>query len=362
MALQKVFRLPQRTSVHDLVVNDEPIPVPSPNEVLIKIRKVALNYRDVAVATSKYPFTVKGDVVPCSDFAGDVVSVGNRVEGFAPHDRVISSFDLNTPYGAIQDWNHSLGGNLDGALRQYIALPSDALVKIPEDSQLDYAQASALVCTGATAWNALYGNVALKPGQTVLFLGMTSWNLHATKLTHMTGTGGVSITGLVLAKAAGAITIITSSSDSKLKHVQEQYGADYTINYNKTPDWSREVLKITKGRGADFILENGGAGTIAKSIDAVAYGGNISVIGFLAACAQDEMPDVAALALSKGAVVRGIMVGSKQQLEDVTRFVVAKGLKLPIEKEFGFSRDEVIAACEYMMGGQHIGKICISVA
>ncbi|KAH7010313.1 hypothetical protein EDB80DRAFT_839584 [Ilyonectria destructans] len=346
MALQKVFRLPQRTSVHDLVVNDEPIPVPSPNEVLIKIRKVALNYRDVAVATSKYPFTVKGDVVPCSDFAGDVVSVGNRVEGFAPHDRVISSFDLNTPYGAIQDWNHSLGGNLDGALRQYIALPSDALVKIPEDSQVDYAQASALVCTGATAWNALYGNVALKPGQTVLFLG----------------TGGVSITGLVLAKAAGAVTIITSSSDSKLKHVQEQYGADYTINYNKTPDWSREVLRITKGRGADFILENGGAGTIAKSIDAVAYGGNISVIGFLAACAQDEMPDVAALALSKGAVVRGIMVGSKQQLEDVTRFVAAKGLKLPVEKEFGFSRDEVIAACEYMMGGQHIGKICISVA
>ncbi|KAH8664772.1 chaperonin 10-like protein [Ilyonectria robusta] len=312
MALQKVFRLPQRTSIHDLVVNDEPIPVPSPNEVLIKIRKVSLNYRDVAVATSKYPFTVKGNVVPCSDFAGDVVSVGNRVEGFAPHDRVISSFDLNTPYGAIQDWNHSLGGNVDGALRQYIALPSDALVKIPEDSQLDYAQASTLVCTGATAWNALYGNVALKPGQTVLFL--------------------------------------------------EQYGVDYTINYNQTPDWSSEVLKITKGRGADFILENGGAGTIAKSIDAVAYGGNISVIGFLAACAQDEMPDVAALALSKGAVVRGIMVGSKQQLEDVTRFVVAKGLKLPVEKEFGFSRDEVIAACEYMMGGQHIGKICISVA
>lgn len=140
MALQKVFRLPQRTSVHDLVVNDEPIPVPSPHEVLIKIRKVALNYRDIAVATSKYPFPVKDDVVPCSDFAGDVVSVGSQVEGFAQYDRVISSFDLNTPYGAMRDWNHSLGGCVDGVLRQYIVLPSNALVKIPEGSQLDYAK------------------------------------------------------------------------------------------------------------------------------------------------------------------------------------------------------------------------------
>lgn len=141
--------------------------------------------------------------------------------------------------------------------------------------------------------------------------------------------------------------------------MQETYGADFTINYKTTPNWSEEVQRITNGHGADFIFENGGAGTVAQSISAVAYGGSIAVIGFLASCPQDRMPDVAALALSKGAVVRGIMVGSKQHLEEVTRFVVARGLTVPVEKEFGSGREDIIAAFEYLTSGTHVGKVCI---
>ncbi|KAH6841828.1 hypothetical protein B0T12DRAFT_362394 [Alternaria alternata] len=345
MTTQRVFRLPQRTSILDLQVNEEKVPDPASQEVLIRIKSIALNFRDFAIATGKYPFPVKDNVVPCSDLSGEVVRVGNQVDDFAEGDRVIASFDLKTLYGAMPDWHHSLGGCYDGVLREYIALPSSALVKVPSTSGLSFAQLSALVCTGTTAWNALYGNNPLKPGQTVLFLG----------------TGGVSITGLILAKAAGAVTIITSSSDDKLAQVRKTYGADYTINYKSNANWSQEVLKITNGHGADFILENGGAGTIAQSIEAVAYGGNIAVIGFLAPCPQEKMPDVAALALSKGAIVRGIMVGSKQQLEDVTRFVTSKNLNVPVEKVFGFEREDVVSAFEYLVSGQHIGKVCIVV-
>lgn len=180
-------------------------------------------------------------------------------------------------------------------------------------------------------------------------------------LTNTPGTGGVSITGLILAKAAGATTIITSSSDEKLAHVKKTYGVDHTINYKKTPNWSEEVLKITNGKGADIILENGGAGTITQSINSAAYGGIIAVIGFLAPCPQDQMPDVAGMVVGKGLIVRGIMIGSKEQLDDVTRFVTSKNLELPVEKEFGFSKEEVIKAYEYLASGQHVGKICIKV-
>lgn len=178
-------------------------------------------------------------------------------------------------------------------------------------------------------------------------------------LTAVSGTGGVSITGLVLAKAAGATTIITSSSDEKLQYVQEKYGADYTINYKATINWAEEVQKITQGRGVDYILENGGSGTIKQSLEAVAYGGNISVIGFLSAATQDKMPDVAGLALAKGAVVRGIMVGSKQLLEDTVRFIGAHNLPVPVEKTFKFNRDQVVEAYSYLASGQHTGKVCI---
>ncbi|GAP88930.2 putative alcohol dehydrogenase [Rosellinia necatrix] len=342
----RVFRLPKRTSVHDLVETQEPIPEPLPHEVLIKIRSVALNYRDLAIATGTYPFPVKDSVVPCSDISGDVVRAGANVDGFAPGDKVIASFDQQTLYGPIKSWTHGLGGPIDGGLREYIALPGANLVKVPASTSLSYAQLAAIVCTGTTAWNALYGNVPLKPGQTVLFLG----------------TGGVSITGLILAKAAGARTIITSSSDAKLRRAQATYGADHGINYRATPDWAAEVARLTGGAGADYVFENGGAGTIAQSLAAVARGGTVAVIGFLAGCARDAMPDVAALALARGAVVRGIVIGSKQQLEDVARFVAEKGLRLPVDREFGFTRDQVIAAFQYLESAQHVGKVCINVS
>jgi NADPH:quinone reductase-like Zn-dependent oxidoreductase len=176
------------------------------------------------------------------------------------------------------------------------------------------------------------------------------------------GTGGVSITGLLLAKAAGATTIVTSSSDEKLKMVQDNFGAHHLINYKNTPNWAAEALKITGGRGVDYIIENGGSGTIKQSIEAIAFGGIISVIGFLSRAPQSEMPDVAGLALSKGCVVRGIMVGSTQQLEEVVRFVSERSLQMPVDKVFGFAKDQVLEAYEYLSNGGHVGKVCIDVA
>ena len=165
--------------------------------------------------------------------------------------------------------------------------------------------------------------------------------------------------GHMIAKAAGAITIITSSSDDKLKMARDKYGVDYTINYKTTPEWDQEALKITNGRGADFIIENGGSGTIAKSINSVARGGIISVVGFLDVA--KEMPDVASLVLGQGCIVRGINVGAKQLTEDMVAFVCGKNLEMPVEKTFGFSKDEVIKAYKYMEGATHVGKISIEV-
>ena len=165
------------------------------------------------------------------------------------------------------------------------------------------------------------------------------------------------MTGLMLARAAGARTIITSSSDEKLKLAREKYGSDYSINYKTAPDWASEVNKITEGKGVDVILENGGAGTLGQSLECIARGGMISIIGFLAA--TDKMPDVAGAILGKGCVVRGINVGGKPLTEDMVAFVTSKGLDVPVEKEFGFSQEEVVEAYKYLESGGHVGKIAI---
>uniref|UniRef100_H3G9G2 Enoyl reductase (ER) domain-containing protein n=1 Tax=Phytophthora ramorum TaxID=164328 RepID=H3G9G2_PHYRM len=341
-----VYRFGDRTSYKTIKQTTESVPAVRDHEVLVEIHGVTLNYRDLAISKSEYPSTVTEHVVPCSDGAGVVVSVGSAVEDIDVGDRVITNFDVTNLYGPVLNGgSHRLGGVLDGMLRQYAAVPAQAVIKIPEECTLDFVQLASLVCAGVTAWNALYGLAPLRPGQVVL----------------LQGTGGVSIFGLQLAKAAGAVTIITSSSDEKLKFVKEKFGASYTINYRTTPDWAAEAKRITNGKGVDFVVENGGSGTIAQSIDAVAPGGQIGLIGFLARATQENMPDVAGLVLGKGCIIRGVQIGSKQLMEDLVRVVVSQNIQPHIYKTFGFDEEGVQAAFKCLESAGHIGKIGIDV-
>lgn len=171
MATHTTLRLTSRDSWQQLAALQEPRPTAGKHEVLIKVRSVALNFRDIAIATSKYPFKVKDQVVPGSDAAGDIVTVGEGVTGFTAGDRVVISFDQATHYGPIKSWENGLGGPIDGVLREYISVPAHSIVKIPKESTLSYAQWASVVCTGVTAWNSLYGVSPIKPGQSVLFQG-----------------------------------------------------------------------------------------------------------------------------------------------------------------------------------------------
>ncbi|KAJ1548597.1 hypothetical protein HK405_002140 [Cladochytrium tenue] len=353
-AKQTAFRLAHSPrGPHDLqVLHDEDTPrLLGPSDVLVRIRAASLNFRDLMLARGDYPFPHRQGTVPCSDGAGDVVAVGPAVPAarLGRGDVVVVAFDPNTLHGPMRDVEEGggLAGNQDGVLRQYVVMPASAVVKVPKGSMLTYEQWATLPCAGVTAWNAIFGGVPMKPGQTILFQG----------------TGGVSIIGLIVAKAAGAITIITSSSDEKLKLVKERFGADHTINYRTTPNWSDEVLKLTGGEGVDLVLENGGPSTMVQSLASLQRGGTISIVGFLAvkASPSSEMPDLRTLFHAKAATMRGINVGSVEHLEQLVHFVGRRGLEMPVDRTFGFSRDEVVAAYEYLSSGKHVGKVCIRV-
>ncbi|KAL4087994.1 hypothetical protein PRIC1_012424 [Phytophthora ramorum] len=173
-----VYRFGDRTSYKTIKQTTESVPAVRDHEVLVEIHGVTLNYRDLAISKSEYPSTVTEHVVPCSDGAGVVVSVGSAVEDIDVGDRVITNFDVTNLYGPVLNGgSHRLGGVLDGMLRQYAAVPAQAVIKIPEECTLDFVQLASLVCAGVTAWNALYGLAPLRPGQVVL----------------LQGTGGVSI-------------------------------------------------------------------------------------------------------------------------------------------------------------------------
>lgn len=142
--------------------------------------------------------------------------------------------------------------------------------------------------------------------------------------------------------------------------MKTNFGADYTINYKTHPNWSTEVQRITNGQGVDHIIEVGGAATMQQSLESVASGGMISVIGFLGAVDPDKMPDVTMLTLIKGCTVRGVLGGSKQQLEEAVKFMASRELLTPVAQTFSFTREDIVAALNYVASGEHIGKVCIN--
>jgi NADPH:quinone reductase-like Zn-dependent oxidoreductase len=314
------------------------------DEVLVKIKAVSLNYRDFIMTKDGYLVKPIENVIPGSDASGEIIKLGSSVIDFEIGDRVITNFDPEHLYGHARANAIRVGCIQDGVLTQYKVMSKYSVNKIPKDSHLTHEEAASLVCTGVTAWNALFGSGdRFVPGQTVLMLG----------------TGGVSITTLVLAKAAGAVTIITSSSDEKLQYVKQKYGVDYTINYKTTPDWENKVLEVTDGKGVDFVIENGGNGTISKSIESLKFGGQVVLVGFVAEV--KEMPDMFSALLKKTATARGIRVGSKQLAEELIRFVHAKKLHMPVEKVYGFTEEEIHTAYASIENQTQVGKMVIKV-
>src|SRR5690606_29520481 len=180
-----------------------------------------------------------------------------------------------------------LGSPLDGTLAEYAVFPEEGLLKVPD--HLSFEEAATLPCAGVTAWNALMEGKIVRPGDTVLTLG----------------TGGVSIFALQIAKLAGARVVITSSSDEKLERAK-RLGADATVNYRTHPNWAEQVLEVTDGRGADHIVEVGGAGTLPQSLEAVAQRGEIALIGVLTPPTGELNPHPL---MPKNATLRGMLVG-----------------------------------------------------
>lgn len=221
-------------------------------------------------------------------------------------------------------------------------LPAEALVKIPE--HLSYEEASTLPCAAVTAYNALLSGLhPLKGGDTVL----------------VEGTGGVSIFALQFALASGAVPIVLTSSAAKVTAVRK-LGAEHVINYKEVPNWEEEVLRLTDGRGVDHVVEVSGTETLGKAIKCTRYGGSINAVGFVTGVDPGPETNVYILSLMKALVLRGILVGSRTQFEDMNRLISARKIKPVVDKVFPF--DELVDALKYLESQKHVGKVVVKIA
>lgn len=334
----KAYELQATGDLDGLALVDRPQPEPGAGEILVRVHAVSLNYRDLLVANGSYG-KMSLPLVPVSDGAGEVTAIGAGVTRFKVGDRVAATFFPDWIGGEVTPERTRTArgaGATSGMLAEFVAINQEAATTIP--AHLGFEEAATLPCAALTAWHALVEQGHVKSGETVVLLG----------------TGGVSLFGLQIAKMHGANTIVTSSSDEKLARAR-MLGADATINYIATPNWEEKVIELNGGRGADHVIEVGGAGTFAKSLKATRPGGHVALIGVLAGLSTElRVTDI----LMKSLRVNGIYVGSRDMFEDMNRAFTLHHLKPIVDKVFSFAQAK--AAYEYLQSGRHFGKIVIS--
>lgn len=333
----KAYELQSGGGFGDLLLGERPDPVPGPGEVVVRVRAIALNHRDVLVAEGAYGSGVTYPLIPCSDAAGEVVAIAGDVTAVQVGDRVAGTFFQGWLDGPIQRsmMKQDLGGGLDGVLAEFVRLRADGVVRLPD--WLSYEAAATLPCAGVTAWHGLMTPEPLRAGETVL----------------IQGTGGVSVFALQFAKLRGARVFLISKSDAKLEKAKA-FGAEAGVNYVTTPNWDEVVYDWTEHQGVDHVVEVGGVATLERSLRAVRYGGAVHWIGVLAGAGGPIDPRPILL---KSLRVRGIYVGHRRMFLEMLDAIAQAHLSPVIDRVFGF--EDATRAMEYLQAGHHFGKVVI---
>jgi NADPH:quinone reductase-like Zn-dependent oxidoreductase len=329
--------------VDSLEFVERPTPSPEPGEVLVKVRAISFNYRDLLMVKGLYNPKLKTPRIPCSDGAGEVVAVGQGVTAWKTGERVAGIFMQNWLDGPLTASKAvgALGGDIDGTLAEYMVVKETGLVRIPE--HLSFQEAATLPCAAVAAWNALAaGN--LQPGATVL----------------IQGTGGVSTFALQLARMHGARVLGISGSNEKLQRAYS-LGLDAGLNYLDNPDWDRWAMDETAGEGVDLVIEVGGIGTLSRSLKAIRIGGTIAQVGILSGPVDlvDNKPFPMPTILHKQARIQGIYVGSRKDFEDMNKAITLTLLR-PVGENFHWSQAR--EALTRMEETSHFGKLVLTVA
>ena len=314
------------------------LPEPGPGQVRVRWRHASLNYHDLAAVLGLANPRMPLPQVPLSDGGGEIDALGEGVSQWQVGDRVTSRFfplwDAGAP--TLPVLRQVTGESLTGVASQYSVVDAPLVLAAP--AHLGTDEAACLPCAALTAWRAVVVEGQVKPGQRVL----------------VQGSGGVSLFATQFARMLGAEVYAISSSEERLALLAEM-GAGHGINYRETPDWGREVRRATGGAGVDLVVEIGGAGTLGQSLEAVAVGGHIAMIGVLTGLSA---PVNTGRIMAMTVTVKGITVGNREQQQAMHQAISLHQLRPHMGARFSLgSLSEGLAL---MQQSGHVGKIVIS--
>lgn len=336
-----------RFGLDALALAARPLPAPGPRQALVRLTAAALNYRDLMMVEGRYNPRQPLPLVPCSDGVGEVAAAGEGCR-FAVGARVLPAFAQGWLDGppARPVAQRTLGGPLDGTLAAYGLFDDEGLAAAPP--HLSDAEAATLGCAALTAWSALVELGGLRAGERVLCIG----------------TGGVSVFAAQIALLMGAEVYLCSRSESKLAALAARgVRVHHALVAADGARWGREVARRSGG-GVEHVVEVGGAGTLAHSLEAVAPGGTVSLIGVLAGGVAGAGGAAEALSLTSVLMrqvrVQGVLVGHRAGLERMLRAFTLAALRPVVDAHLPVAdAADARAAFARLAAGAHVGKLTL---
>ena len=343
----KAVRIHEHGGVDKLRYEEAENPrISAPNEVIVKLRAASVNHIDIWVRLGATGIAIPMPHILGGDGAGVIFDVGGEVSNVRPGDAVclylfsgcgqcefcLSHRDFMCVYV------RALGERLDGTYAEYVRLPAENCFPIP--AGMSFAEAAAFPLVFVTVWRMLITNARLKPGETILIIGIG---------------GGVAGAALQVAKKIGANVIVTSGSDEKLE-LAKKYGAAHTINHRKK-DFAREVRALTENRGVDVVLDCVAGEVWQKSLAALARSGRLVTCGATAGGSPET--DLTPI-FTKHLQIFGSTLGSRDEFRQLLSFMAVAEIKPIIDQVFPLS--EAAAAQRRMEEAKQFGKIVLQIS
>ena len=342
----KALYFQEHGEIENLHFAEVPDPQPEPNEVVVRVRASAINHLDLWVLRGWPGLDLPKPHIGGADIAGEIAAVGSSVEGLGEGMRVVVSPGYLAD-GPADEWTqrgedsvspryHIFGEGRRGGFAEYVNVPSQCLLELPD--HIDFTEGAAPLLVAVTAWRMLVVRAELQAGQTVLIVGAG---------------GGLNSFSLQLAKSLGARVFALTSSEEKMQRAAE-LGAEQTINYKDTPDWHKEVKRLTDGRGVDVVVDNVGAATMHKSIHAARRGGRIVTVGNTsgAKITYDNR-----LLFSKQVSLIGSTMGSAKDFREAVQTIWGGKITPVIDQTLPLAEGK--KAYEILERGEQFGKVVL---
>jgi NADPH:quinone reductase-like Zn-dependent oxidoreductase len=323
---------------------DVPDPEPGPGEVLVRVRACTLNHLDIWVREGWPGLKLELPHWTGADVAGEVAGLGEGVTGWEVGQRVVVDPGLTTRQDeytrrgedSVSPGYVILGEHVRGGQAEYLAIPAENLLPLPES--WDFARAAAPLLVSLTAWRMLIHRARLRAGESVLVIGAG---------------GGVNSMAIQIAKLAGATVYALTSTEEKMEKAHD-LGADVVLNYRDDPHWSKTLYKMTGRRGIDVVVDNVGQATLTQSMRAVARGGRIVIVGNTSG-PQAEI-DIRYI-FGKQISLIGSTMGGHQDFRDVMELVWEGKLEPVVDRVMPLSEGK--AAFAALERGEQFGKIVL---